>query len=288
MSAIHSPPVDPVAVSQVRRGKWPVSGRIGLAVIFFWILVAVIGPWLIPESMQDMSAGVFEGVSTQHILGTDYLGRDILVRVVEGAQYTLGVAVCATLLACLAGLSFGLLAAVLGGWLDSLISRSMDTLISIPSKMLALVVVAAFGSSVPLLILTAAVVYTPGAFRIARSLAVNINTMDFVTVARMRGEKKRYIMFREIFPNMTGPILADLGLRFIYVVLLMASLGFLGLGIQPPDADWGSLVRENIGALAYGGVSVLAPALAIASLTIAVNLVVDHLPGHKDDGQGDH
>ena len=104
----------------------------------------------------------------------------------------------------------------------------------------------------------------------------------------MRGEKKRYIMFREIFPNMTGPILADLGLRFIYVVLLMASLGFLGLGIQPPDADWGSLVRENIGALAYGGVSVLAPALAIASLTIAVNLVVDHLPGHKDDGQGDH
>lgn len=273
--------------ASTRRAKWSNSGLIGLIVILFWIVVAVIGPWLIPERLLDMGPGVFEGISTQHWLGTDYLGRDILARVVQGAQYTLGVAACATFFACFCGLSFGLLAAVLGGWLDTLISRSMDTLISIPSKMLALVVVAAFGSSIPLLILTAGIVYTPGAFRIARSLAVNINALDFVTVAKMRGEKTIYIMFREILPNMKGPLLADMGLRFIYVVLLMASLGFLGLGIQPPDADWGSLVRENIGALASGGVSVLAPALAIASLTIAVNMVVDHLPDSSDD-QGGH
>lgn len=270
------------------RYRWSATGKAGLSVLVFWTLVALIGPWLIPEKMLDMSAGVFQGMSAQNLLGTDYLGRDMFVRVIQGARYTLGVAVCATFLACFCGLSFGLLAAVLGGWLDMFISRAMDTLISIPSKMLALVVVAAFGSSVPLLIITAAVVYSPGAFRIARALAVNINAMDFVTVARMRGETKRYIMFREILPNMKGPMLTDMGLRFIYVVLLMASLGFLGLGIQPPEADWGSLVRENIGALASGGVSVLAPAFAIASLTIAVNLVVDHLPASSDNSRVGH
>ena len=186
------------------------------------------------------------------------------------------------MLACGTGLALGLVAAVGGGWIDIALSRGMDIVISIPSKMLALVVVAAFGSSIPLLVITCAVVYTPGAYRIARSLAVNVGAMDFVIVSRLRGEQTAYVMFQEILPGMTGPMLADMGLRFIYVVLLMASLGFLGLGIQPPDADWGSLVRENIGALAAGGVAVIAPALAIASLTIAVNVVVDNLPSRKD------
>ena len=263
---------------------WPFSGRVGLLIIAFWAVVAVVGPWLIPERLMDMSSNVFEGVSAAHVLGTDYLGRDMLVRLIQGAGYTMGVALLATCLACLTGLSLGLLAAVLGGSMDSVLSRTMDTLVSIPSKMFALVVVAAFGSSVPLLIITAAVVYTPGAYRIARSLAVNLNAMDFVTVSRIRGEKNRYIMFHEILPGMKGPLLADMGLRFIYVVLLMASLGFLGLGVQPPDADWGSLVRENIGALAAGGISVLGPAFAIASLTIAVNLVVDNLPSRNEKG----
>jgi peptide/nickel transport system permease protein len=147
--------------------------------------------------------------------------------------------------------------------------------------MFALIMVAAFGSSVWMLAVTAAIIYVPGAFRIARSLAVNINAMDYVTVARTRGESTAYIMRKEILPNILGPMLADLGLRFVYVVLLLASLSFLGLGIQPPDADWGSLVRENIGALADGSMAVIAPALAIASLTIAVNLVIDNLPGRS-------
>jgi peptide/nickel transport system permease protein len=263
---------------------WPFSGRLGLLIIAFWVVVAVVGPWLIPERLMDMSSDVFEGISAAHVLGTDYLGRDMLARLIQGAGYTMGVALLATCLACLTGLSLGLLAAVLGGPMDSVLSRSMDTLVSIPSKMFALVVVAAFGSSLPLLVLTAAVVYTPGAYRIARALAVNLNAMDFVTVSRIRGEKKLYIMFQEILPGMKGPLLADMGLRFIYVVLLMASLGFLGLGVQPPDADWGSLVRENIGALATGGISVVGPALAIASLTIAVNLVVDNLPSRNEKG----
>ena len=162
----------------------------------------------------------------------------------------------------------------------------LDTLTAIPSKMFALLIVAGFGSSIPMLILAAGIIYVPGAYRIARSLAVNINALDYVTVARARGEGTAYVMLREILPNITGPMLADLGLRFVYVVLLLASLSFLGLGVQPPKADWGSLVRENIGALADGGASVIAPSLAIASLTIAVNLVIDNLPGRKARERG--
>jgi peptide/nickel transport system permease protein len=152
--------------------------------------------------------------------------------------------------------------------------------------MFALIMVAAFGSSMPTLILTAGIIYLPGAYRIARSLAVNINALDYVTVARTRGEGTLYIMLREILPNIVGPMLADLGLRFVYVVLLLASLSFLGLGIQPPEADWGSLVRENIETLASGGAAVIAPSIAIASLTIAVNLVIDNLPGRAARERG--
>src|SRR5260221_2510116 len=138
-------------------------------------------------------------------------------------------------------------AAAAGGWTDALMSRAIDALISIPGKMFALVVISAFGSSIPVLIIIAAVIYTPGSYRITRSLAVNVNAMDFVQVARARGERTLYIIREEILPNVAGPVLADLGLRFVYVVLLLSGLSFLGLGIQPPNADWGSLVREDIG-----------------------------------------
>jgi len=165
------------------------------------------------------------------------------------------------------------------GWLDAVLSRGMDTLISIPSKLFALIMVAAFGTSVPLLVMTAAIIYVPGAYRIARALAVNVAALDYVVVARTRGESRWYLMLHEVLPNIAAPMLVDLGLRFVYVVLLLASLSFLGLGVQPPAADWGTLVRENLGALWEGGLAVVAPALAIATLTMAVNLVVDALPG---------
>jgi peptide/nickel transport system permease protein len=210
----------------------------------------------------------------------------MLARVIEGARYTLGIAFVATLLASGTGTVLALLAAASGRWIDAVLSRGLDTLTAIPSKMFALLMVAGFGSSIPMLVVAAAVIYVPGAFRIARSLAVNINALDYVTVARTRGEGTAYIMLREILPNIAGPMLADLGLRFVYIVLLLASLSFLGLGVQPPMADWGSLVRENIGALADGGSSVIAPSLAIASLTIAVNLVIDNLPGRKARERG--
>ena len=262
-----------------------VVGLVSLAVLLFWLLAAVIGSSLIANSGTSLGeAAVFAPVSAAHWFGTDFLGRDMFARVVQGARYTVGVALSATLLASGTGTLLALLAAASGRWLDALLSRAVDTLTSVPGKMFALIMVAAFGSSMPTLILTAGIIYLPGAYRIARSLAVNIDAMDYVTVARTRGEGRLYIMLREILPNIIGPMLADLGLRFVYVVLLLASLSFLGLGVQPPAADWGSLVRENIGALPLGSAAIIMPALAIASLTIAVNLLIDNLPGRSARG----
>ena len=269
-----------------RLARFGVTGLIGLAIIAFWLLAAIFGPALLSRTGAMGGGDVFAPISAAHWLGTDYLGRDMLARLIEGARYTVGIAIVATLLASGTGTVLALLAAATGRWIDAVLSRGLDTLTAIPSKMFALLIVAGFGSSVPMLVLTAAIIYVPGAFRIARSLAVNINALDYVTVARTRGEGTAYVMLREILPNITGPMLADLGLRFVYVVLLLASLSFLGLGVQPPMADWGSLVRENIGALADGGSSVIAPSLAIASLTIAVNLVIDNLPGRKARERG--
>jgi peptide/nickel transport system permease protein len=262
------------------------SGWLGLAIVLFWTLAAIFGPALLSRTGAAGGGEVFAPISAAHWLGTDYLGRDMLARVIEGARYTVGVAFIATLLASGTGTLLALLAAASGRWIDAGLSRGLDTLTAIPSKMFALLIVAGFGSSVPILVAAAAVIYVPGAFRIARSLAVNINALDYVTVARTRGERTGYVMLREILPNIAGPMLADLGLRFVYVVLLLASLSFLGLGVQPPNADWGSLVRENILALSDGGASVIAPSFAIASLTIAVNLVIDNLPGRAARERG--
>jgi len=281
-SALVPAQIAPAPAKRLLSG-WSRAGIVGLVVLAFWLLVAIFAPWIQPHGASEMlESGVFQGMSSKHWLGTDYLGRDMLSRVIDGTRYTIGVASVATLLACGAGALLGLLAAASGGWLDAVLSRVLDTVISIPSKLLALVIVAGFGSSITLLIAIAAIVYTPGCYRIIRSLAVNINEMDYVTVARARGERRGYIMLREILPNITGPLLADMGLRFVYALRLLASLSFLGLGVQPPMADWGSLVRENLGVLPMGGAAVLAPAAAIAILTIAVNLVIDNLPGNAE------
>lgn len=264
------------------------SGMIGLVIIVFWLAIAVFGPTLIAWKGEAPSGDVFAAISAAHWLGTDYLGRDMLERVIEGARFTVGIACVATLLASGTGTLLALLAAASGRWTDACLSRGLDTLTAIPSKMFALLMVAGFGSSVTTLTLTAALIYIPGAYRIARSLAVNINALDYIAVARARGESTLYVMLREILPNITGPMQADLGLRFVYIVLLLAGLSFLGLGVQPPNADWGSLVRENIGALAEGAAAVIAPSLAIASLTIGVNLLIDNLPNRSARERGEH
>lgn len=254
-------------------------GIAAMLVILFWAIIAVFGPLMTPYPPGEIvDYDYFQPMSAQFWLGTDYLGRDILSRIIVGARYTVGISLVAVCIACSVGVSLGMLAAVTGGWFDTILSRLMDALISIPSKLFGLVVVAGIGSSIPVLILTLAVIYAPGAFRFARALAVNVNTMDFITVARARGERNAYLMRQEILPNILGPVLADFGLRFVFIVLLLSGLSFLGLGVQPPNADWGSLVRENIGGLSFGAPAVLMPSIAIATLTISVNLLIDNLP----------
>ena len=289
--ALQDVPIEALAVkrSVFRRlaSRFSVLGLIGLTIIVFWLGVAFIGPLVAPyKGGAVTSTEIFGACSAAHLLGTDYLGRDMLSRVLYGTQYTVGLALASAVLASCIGTFFGLVAAVSGRWVDEILSRLFDALISIPSKVLALVVVAAFGSSVPILIMVAALAYIPGAFRISRSLAVNLMTLEYVQVARARGERLFYIARVEVLPNMIHPMLADFGLRFVFIVLLLSGLSFLGLGVQPPDADWGSLVRENIGGLSEGAPAVLMPAVAIATLTVGVNLLIDSLRRHGARANG--
>jgi peptide/nickel transport system permease protein len=267
-------------VSPTRFGyRFNIVGIVGFIVILAWALVAIFAPLLIPYSIGDIvDYDYFGPISSRFFLGTDYLGRDIFSRILMGARYTVGISLAAVAIACFTGVALGMSAAVAGGWFDTCLSRFLDALSSIPSKLFGLVVVAAVGSSIPVLIVTLAVIYTPGAYRFSRALAVNINTMDYITVARARGEKTAYLIGSEILPNILGPVLADLGLRFVFIVLLLSGLSFLGLGVQPPNADWGALVRENIGGLPFAAPAVIFPSIAIASLTISVNLLIDNLP----------
>jgi peptide/nickel transport system permease protein len=275
------------SVAATHRLRLPLTGAIGATVLAIWLVVAVLAPWIAPYSAGHLVSPTILGPMTWAFpFGTDYLGRDMLSRVLLGARITVGVAVAATAIACLAGVTLALAAAARGGWLDAVLSRVLDAVISLPSLLFGLVVVASLGASMTVLILTAAVIYTPGAYRTARALAININALDFVAVAHARGEGTLFIMREEILPNMLGPVLTDFGLRFVYVVLLLSGLSFLGLGIQPPYADWGSLVRENLEGLVDGSPAVILPALAIATLTIAVNLLIDNLPTRRSPGDG--
>ena len=272
-----------MAIAQeTQRGptfRFNAVGAIGAAIILFWLGVAILGPWFAPHPPgKIVDIDYFGPISAQFWLGSDYLGRDMLSRILLGARYTVGISLAGVVLACFIGVTLGMIAAVAGGWFDVGLSRFLDALNSIPSLMFSLVIVAAVGSSITVLILTLALLYAPGSYRFARSLAVNINATDFVTVARARGEGVVYIIREEILPNIVGPVLADLGLRFVFIVLLLSGLSFLGLGVQPPNADWGALVRENIGGLPEGAPAVVFPCCAIASLTISVNMLIDNLP----------
>jgi peptide/nickel transport system permease protein len=276
---------DASAMTARPRRRFTTSGAIGIAIVGFWLLIALFGPMLAPHDVgQVIDLDVFSPASMRFPLGSDYLGRDMLSRILTAGRYTVAISFIATLVAAGVGVAAGL-AAASGGWLDTLLSRVFDTVIAIPSMMFGLVVITSLGPSVPVLIGTLSVIYMPGAFRTARALALNVAMLDFVTVARARGERLPHIVFREILPNVTGPLAADFGVRFVYVVLLLSGLSFLGVGLQPPYADLGALVRENIAGLGFGAPAVLFPAVAIASLTIGVNMLIDALPDRRGRGK---
>lgn len=259
--------------------RMSIGGWIGALMVAIALFVAAFAPWIAPHSVGSIvSQDLYGPMTAKTPFGTDYLGRDMLSRIIDGTRLTVLLALASAVLSAVTGTLLGLLAAVCGRAIDEPLSRFLDAFTSIPSKMFALMFVAALGSSLTLLILTAAVSYMPGSYRIARSLAVNIGTSEFVQVARARGESALYIACFEMLPNMIHPMLTDTGLRFTFIVLLLSSLSFLGLGVQPPYADLGSLVRENMTGLGEGTPVVIFPALAIAMLTIGVNLLVDGLP----------
>jgi peptide/nickel transport system permease protein len=266
-----------VSTSEPRRpGRFPLSAWIGLMIAGLWACVALLAPYAAPHDPgRILDQGPFALSSSTALLGTDYLGRDVLSRVIFGARFTFGLALLAAVAASATGAALGIAAAVGRRWFDGLMSRTADAFISIPHLTFALIMVAAFGSSLPVLLALLAASYTPGAYRIARASAVNVNATDFVQIARARGEGTPYLIFREILPNIVAPIVTDFGLRFVFAILLMSSLSFLGLGVQPPDADWGALTRENIEGIYTASLSVIVPAAAIGTLTISINMAID-------------
>ena len=199
----------------------------------------------------------------------------MFTRVIYGARNTISIALAIVLLSFITGCSLGFIAATLGGWVDQVIGRIVDVIMAFPTLIFALMVLSVLGTSIPTLIAVIAILDSTRVFRVSRAVAMDIEVMDFVEVARLRGEGLWWVMRHEILPNALPPLIAEFGLRFCFVFLFISSLSFLGLGIQPPTADWGSMVRENAGAISFGIFSPMYPAAAIALLTIGVNLVVD-------------
>lgn len=266
--------------------KAPLSAKFGLLVIFAYVFVAIFAPVLTPYGESEIVGAEFEPWGEPFVLGTDNLGRDMLTRLLYGARNTIGIAFITTCLAFLIGGVAGILAAALGGWVDQAFSRLVDILMAIPALIFSLLLLTIFGTSIPVLIVIIAVLDSTRVYRLARAVSLNVVVMDFVEAARLRGEGIGWITVREILPNIMPPLVAEFGLRFCFVFLTIAALSFLGLGIQPPTADWGSMVRDNATLITYGDVTPLLPAGAIALLTVGVNFVVDWFL-HKTSGLRD-
>jgi peptide/nickel transport system permease protein len=249
-------------------------------------VIAIFAPLIAPYGEREILGRAYELMSNEHLLGTDNLGRDMLSRLIYGARNTIGLALTITALAFLIGSLTGMIAAALGGWIDQLLSRIVDIFMSIPALIFALLILSILGTAMPYLIGTIVIVDYTRVFRVARATAMNVAVMDYVEVARLRGEKLAWILRKEILPNITAPLLAEFGLRFCFVFLFISALSFLGLGIQPPTADWGSMVRDNATLIAYNDITPLIPAGAIALLTVAVNFIVDWML-HKSSGLKD-
>lgn len=272
--------------------KAPPTALFGLFVIAFYVMIAIGAPWIAPYGESQVFSQPYGSWSNEHWLGTDQIGRDILSRLIYGARNTIGIAFVTTLLAFVIGGGLGLVASINRGWLDQLISRGVDVLMAIPSLIFALMLLSIFGSSALSLILIIALLDSTRVFRLTRAVAVNVAVMEYVEAAVLRGERVGWVMRREILPNIMPPLVAEFGLRFCFVFLTIAALSFLGVGIQPPTADWGTMVRENANMVQFAkfdlkaGLTPLLPATAIALITVAVNFVVDWFL-HKASGLRD-
>ena len=255
----------------------PLSAWIGMAGIALALICAIFAPWIAPYGERDVVGQVWEPAGAGFLLGTDNLGRDLLSRLIYGARTTLFVALASSVLSFAIGIALSFVAAVNRGLVDNLLSRFNDLMMSIPTLIFALVVLAVLPQNLWVLIAVMAVLDSTRVFRLGRAVALDVAVMEFVEAARLRGESTFHIVFREILPNTLSPLLAEFGLRFAFAVLFLSTLSFLGLGIQPPTADWGGMVKDNKDGIIFGISAALVPGSAIAALAVCVNLVVDWL-----------
>ena len=253
----------------------PLSARIGMLMVLIKIVAAILAPVICPYAETEVVGDVWLMPNQDNWLGTDHLGRDLFTRLVYGARNTIAIAFVTTILSFIVGSIMGFFAATLGGWTDLGISRVVDILMAFPTLIFALMVLSVVGTGTTALIIVIALLDSTRVYRLSRAVAMDITVMEFVEAARLRGERIWWLMRHEILPNALPPLVAEFGLRFCFVFLFIAALSFLGLGIQPPTADWGGMVRENAGAITFGIMTPLFPAAAIAFLTVGVNLIVD-------------
>ena len=253
----------------------PLSAKFGFAIILLTLLVVIFAPYIAPYEESAIVGKVWEDSSAKFWLGTDNVGRDMLSRLIYGARTTVIIALIATIIAFLIGCISGFIATIYGGIIDTIMSRMVDTMMAIPSIIFALLALSILGTDVIVLIMVSAILDSTRVFRLSRAVGMDINVAEYVEASRLRGEGTWYVMRREILPNCIGPLSAEFGLRFCFQFLFISSLSFIGLGIQPPYADWGGLVRDNSTAITFGVLTPLYPAICIAIVTIGVNLVVD-------------
>lgn len=258
------------------------SAWVGLVIVTIYVIAAIFAPFIAPYGESEVVTETWSAPSAQFLFGADNIGRDLLSRVIYGARTTIGVALICTILSFLIGTTAGLLAAVGGKVIDQILSRIVDVMLSIPLLIFALIILSLFGSlftsmfgQLAVLIMTIAVLDSTRVFRLARAVAMNLVVLEYVEAARLRGEGLAWIIRREVLPNAMPPMISEFGLRFCFNFLFVAGLSFLGLGIQPPLADWGGMVRDNGRAIGFGLPAPLWPAMAIATMTIGVNLIVD-------------
>lgn len=278
--SIDARPATPSRLTRARRllATAPFTARLGMVLVAIYAFVAIFAPWIAPYGEVEVVSRIpFDGWSAQHLLGTDQLGRDFLSRLIFGARNSISIALVTTMISFGLGCLLGVFSALIGGFVDQAISRFVDALMSVPDLIFILMILSIFGNSIPNLILIIAVLTSTRFFRISRAAALNVASLDFVEAARVRGESLLWISVHEVFPNVLPLILSELGMRFCFIFLSIAALSFLGVGIQPPLAEWGSMVRDNAALINMGDITPLIPAASIALLAIAVNFVVDWL-----------
>jgi peptide/nickel transport system permease protein len=274
---VPAPPPAPPATLFRRAWTFP-RAKIGVALTAIVVLVAVLGPWLGPViTGYDSTEFAGKPFKADGIAGTDSLGRDVLSRFLDGGATLLLYAVLATVLGIVLGAALGMLAGYSGGRLDSVLMRGNDVLLSFPQLVFALLAIAMIGPKGWLLVIVIGITHAPRVARVARQATVGVRGHDYIKAARMYAVPRRQILLREILPNITGPLMVEIGLRLTYSIGYIASLSFLGLGIQPPTADWGLMINENRIALIVQPWGVLLPVLAIAVLTVGTNLITDAL-----------